>query len=173
MNRSCSSIAPLLEKYFDREVTDQEKVEMENHLRTCGACRDLLKDMDSLRTLIKAPVDEAEEKERYNWVWLKIEKGIRTREEQTGWNLLKHWLERVLFLPGKVWVPAAAAATLVLFLLVLPPYFSREAPSPTGATAVEYVESQTHNVMVYELEKANVTVIWLLENPEKEETTAS
>jgi hypothetical protein len=37
-------------------------------------------------------------------------------------------------------------------------------PSPS---VVEYIESQTHNVMIYESEKAKVTVIWLFEGPEE------
>jgi hypothetical protein len=39
-------------------------------------------------------------------------------------------------------------------------------------SVVEYVESETYNVMVYELETPQVTVIWLFEGPEEESSTS-
>jgi hypothetical protein len=63
-------------------------------------------------------------------------------------------------------VPAAAA--IVILLLIITPYFYTKTPSSSDPSVVEYVESQTHNVMVYESEKGDVTVIWLLEGPGKE-----
>src|SRR4030065_1634841 len=57
MTDSCSSVSKLLEKYFDREVTDRERLLVEGNLQGCPACRDALTSMKGLRTFIKPPVE--------------------------------------------------------------------------------------------------------------------
>ena len=76
MKDSCSSVSVLLEKYFDREVTDAERSLVEGHVRDCSTCRDVLASMDGLRTLMKTSVEEAVRREDFPWVWEKIERGI-------------------------------------------------------------------------------------------------
>jgi anti-sigma-K factor RskA len=59
-----------------------------------------------------------------------------------------------------------AAAAIILIITI--PLLFKKTPSYPSPSVVEYVESQTHNVMVYESENTKVTVIWLFEEPEKE-----
>jgi predicted anti-sigma-YlaC factor YlaD len=40
MKDSCFVVSRLLEKYFDQEVTDKERLFVEGHLQDCPACRD-------------------------------------------------------------------------------------------------------------------------------------
>jgi len=169
MKNSCSSISKLLEKYFDREVTEKERVLVEGHLQDCLACRNALRSMEELRTLIKVPVEEAVQKEEFPWVWQKIEREIRLQKKLTWWQTLRSWIDVSPLLKRKVWIPAAA--TLVVLLLISAQIIFQKTPSYPDASVVEYVESQTDNVMVYQLEKPKVTVIWLFEGPEKEQTT--
>ena len=169
MKDSCSSVSRLVEKYFDGEVTDKEKLLVEGHLQDCSACQDALKSMEGLRTLIKTPVEEAAEKEDLPWVWQKIEREIRSQEKLTWWQTLRSWLGVSPFLRKKVWVPAVA--TLVVLLFITGQIIFRKTPSYPGPSVVEYLQSKDYNVMVYESDKPNVTVIWLLEEPEKEHTT--
>jgi anti-sigma factor RsiW len=169
VNASCPS--ELLGKYFDREVTEDERTIVEGHLARCQACRDTLQAMDGLRHLVKDPVDRMEQKESFHWVWQRIEREVQ-REEKPAWKeFLGRWLDVSQALRKRVWVPAAAVAAAVFF--VVTPYFFKSAPSSTDLSVVEYVESQSYNVMVYELEKGNMTVIWLLEGSEREETSKS
>ena len=169
MKNSCSSISKLLEKYFDREVTEKERVLVEGHLQDCLACRNALRSMEELRTLIKVPVEEAVQKEEFPWVWQKIEREIRLQKKLTWWQTLRSWIDVSPLLKRKVWIPAAA--TLVVLLLISAQIIFQKTPSYPDASVVEYVESQTDNVMVYQLEKPKVTVIWLFEGPEKEHST--
>jgi anti-sigma factor RsiW len=171
MKESCSSISKLLEKYFDQEVTVEERSVVESHLQDCSSCQDSLKAMEGLRHLIKAPVDEAYRKEDFYWVWQKIEREIRQEKRPSWEESLREWLNGIPLFRKRVWIPAVAA--IAIFLMVFTPYFYKMAPSSSQASVVEYVESQTHNVMVYELEKNNVTVIWLIEDSEKEDITTS
>lgn len=166
MKAPCPRISELLERYFDQELADEERALVENHLQDCPSCREELKAMEGLRRLMKTPVDEADSKENFYWVWQKIEREIQ-QEEKLGWKeSIKRWFNLTPLLRKRVWVPAAAA--MAILLLIITPYFYKKTPSSSETSVVEYVESPTHNVMVYELEKGDVTVIWLLEGPGKE-----
>jgi hypothetical protein len=166
MKDSCFSISTFLEKYFDQEVTDKEKLFVEGHLQDCPTCRDVLRSMEELRTLIKVPVEEAAQKEDFPWVWQKIEREIRLQKKLTGWQSLRSWLDVSPLFKKKVWIPAAA--TLMVLLFITGQIIFRKTPSYPDASVVEYLESSTYNVMVYQLEEPKVTVIWLFEGPEKE-----
>jgi anti-sigma factor RsiW len=169
MNKSCSSVSTVLEKYFDQEVTDEEKFLVEGHLQDCPACRDALKSMEELRTLMKVPVEEAVQKEDFPWVWQKIEREIRLQEKRTWWQSLRSWLDVTPLFRRKVWIPAVATAAVLLFFSTQ--IIFKKTPSYPDGSVVEYVQSQTDNVMVYQLEDPKVTVIWLFESPEEERTT--
>jgi hypothetical protein len=170
MKRECSSISRLLEKYFDQEVTPEERSLVEDHLPDCSACRMALDSMQNLRILIKNPVEEAVGKENFPWVWEKIEKGIQRKERLGLWDFLKSWLDVTPLLKRKILIPAVAAA--VILILITAPLLYKKISSYPVQSVVEYVESETYNVMVYELETPQVTVIWLFEGPEEELSTS-
>ena len=159
-----------MEKYFDGEVTDKEKLLVESHLQKCPACQDALKSMEGLRTLIKVPVEDAVQKEDFPWVWQKIEREIRSQEKRTWRQTLRSWLDVSPLLRKKVWVPALA--TLVVLLFVTGQMIFRKIPSYPDSSVVEYVESETNDVMIYNLEKAKVTVIWVFDEPAKDQSTS-
>jgi hypothetical protein len=166
MKDSCSLVSKLLEKYFDQEVTDKERFLIEGHLQDCSACRDALKSMEELRALIEVPVEEALQKEDFPWVWQKIEKEIRLQKKLTWWQSLRSWLDVSPLFRRRVWIPAAA--TIVVLLFITAQIITKKTPSYPAASVVEYLESPTYNVMVYQLEEPKGTVIWLLEGPEVE-----
>ncbi len=170
MKDSCSSVSKLLEKYFDQEVTDKERVLVEGHLHNCPACRDALKSLEELSTFIKVPVEEAAQKEDFPWVWQKIEREIRLQKKLTWWQSLRSFIQVSPFFKRKVWIPAVA--TVVVLLFVTAQIIFEKTPSYPDASVVEYVESQTDNVMVYQLEKPKVTVIWVFDEPAKDQTTS-
>ncbi len=169
MKNSCSSVSTVLEKYFDQAVSDKERFLVEEHLQDCPACRDALKSMEELRTLMKGPVEEAIRKEDFPWVWQKIEREIRLQKKRTWWQSLRSWLDGTPLLRKKVWIPAMATAVVLLFLMTQTIF--EKTPSYPDVSVVEYVESQSDNVMVYQLEEPKITVIWLFEGPEEERTT--
>jgi len=170
MKRECSSVSKLLDKYFDQEVTPEERFLVEGHLPDCPACRMALESMQNLRILIKSPVEEAAEKENFSWVWERIERGTQRKERPGLWDFLKSWLDVTPFLKRKVLIPAVATA--VLLILITAPFLYEKIASYPVLSVVEYVESETYNVMVYELETPQVTVIWLFEGPEEESSTS-
>ncbi len=170
MENSCSSISKLLEKYFDLEVTDKERNLVEGHLHGCPACRDALKSLEELSTYIRVPVEEAVQKEDFPWVWQKIEREIRLQKKLTWWQSLRAWIDVSPLFRRKVWIPAMA--TVVVLLFITAQIIFRATPSYPDASVVEYVESPTDNVMVYQLEKPKVTVIWVFDEPAKDQTAS-
>jgi hypothetical protein len=165
MKNYCSSISKLLEKYFDREVTEEERSLVQGHLQDCPACRDALHSMERFRNLIKSPLEETMEREDFPWVWQKIERGIQLEERPTVWESLRSLLDITPHLKKRVLIPAVAA--LIVILITAPLLFKNTTSYPSPSV-VEYVESPTFNVMVYESENSKMTVIWLFEGPEEE-----
>jgi len=171
MKDSCSSVSELLEKYFDQEVTDRERLLVEGHLQGCPICRDALTSMEGLRTLIKVPIEEATQQEDFPWVWQKIERGIRLQEKVSWWQSLRSWIHLSPLLKKKTWIPAVAI--IVVLLLITTQVILKKTPSYSDASVVEYIESETHNIMVYESEKAKMTVIWLFDEEDEEDQELS
>jgi anti-sigma factor RsiW len=166
MKKECSSVSKLLDKYFDRELTLAERSLVEGHLPDCPACRRALESMETLRNLIRRPVEEAVKKETFPWVWEKIERGIQQKEGPGFWESLRDWLNFPSLLKRKIWIPAAATA--VILILVMAPLLFKKTSSYPVPSVVEYVESETYNVMIYQPENQEVTVIWLFNGPEEE-----
>ena len=167
MKDSCPFASKLLGKYFDGEATSEEKDRIEAHLHGCPSCRRDLHAMGRLRAAVEAPVEEALQKEEFQWVWQKIERKIRLEERPTWQERVRGWLEAFRLPQKRVLLPAAAA---VVLLLIAGQVLFPKTPSYPGRSVVEYVESQTGTVMVYQPEKADFTLIWLFEDPEEETT---
>ena len=166
MTDSCSSVSKLLEKYFDREVTERERLLVEGHLQSCPACRDALTSMERLRTLIKTPVEEATQQEDFPWLWQKIEREIRLQEKVSWWQSLRSWMDLSPLFKKKVWIPAVA--TVIVLLFISTQVIFKKIPSYSDASVIEYIESESHNIMVYESEKAKMTMIWLFDEEDQE-----
>ena len=164
MKNSCSSISQLLERYFDRQATDEERSLVERHLPGCPTCHERLRLLEGLREAIRTPVDEALKEETFPWVWEKIERGIRLGKKPSWQESVRSWLDLSPLFRKKVWIPAVATA--IVLALVASPLLFKKTPSYSERSGVEYVESGVYNVMVYESEKAKVTVIWLFEEEE-------
>jgi hypothetical protein len=170
MKALCPSESDLLERFFDREVTEHEDSLVRDHLSECVLCREKLSSMGEVRDFLKAPVEEAVGREDFPWVWQNIERGIRLQQR-------RGWLESLRssgvfspFLRKKIWVPAMAALAVLVFFAGS--FVLEKSPTYPDSPVVEYVESATHNVMIYQMEKAKMTVIWLFEEPETESSAS-
>jgi anti-sigma factor RsiW len=167
MKRLCNSVSELLEKYVDQEVTEQEKTLLETHLLDCSSCRDDLKSLKELSNVMKISLGEMAREEDFDRVWAKIKRGVRSEERRPWWEIFRFWLGLPVLLQKRVWIPAVAAILVLIFVTV--PLLMKKSPSLPVDFGVEYVESKTNNVMVYEV-GPTATVIWLFEGDEEEAT---
>lgn len=155
----------LLERYFDEEVSPEERTLVENHLTGCSNCQERLKFMRALREALKEPVEMALEKETFPWIWEKIEREIQKEPESSWWEMIRLRLNTLPIFQKRVWIPALA--TLMVLLLVSTQILFKKIPSYSEGTVVKYIESSS-DVMIYQLEKPKVTIIWLFEESENE-----
>jgi len=169
MKHLCSSVSELLEKYVDQEVTDQENTLVETHLLDCSSCRDDLKSLEELSNVMKVPLGEMGREEDFDRAWLKIKRGIRSEEKRSWREIFRFGLGLPVLHQKRVWIPAVAAILVLIFVTV--PLLMKKSPSLPVDFGVEYVESKTNNVMVYEV-GPTVTVIWLFEGTEEEATSS-
>jgi len=165
MKNPCLS-QKLLERYFDQEASPEERTLVENHLIGCSSCQRRLKSMETLREAIKKPIEKALEKETFPWVWERIEREIQKEYKASWWESFRSWLDLTPMLKRKVWVPVLA--TLIILVGVTSQIFFKKIPSYSEISVVKYVESYDNDIMLYQLEKQKVTVIWVFEKPEME-----
>jgi len=92
MKNSCSSISELLERYFDQEVTSEERSHVEGHLADCRTCRAALTAMEGLKYLIKAPVREADQKES-SLGMAKDRKENQLKEKPSWRETVRRWID--------------------------------------------------------------------------------
>lgn len=170
MKNPCSSVSNLLEKYFDREATERERSMVEGHLPDCPACQDTLKRMERVRDLINVPLEGAAQEDEFEQVWHRIQRKIQLNEEPPWREFLRRWLDFSRLFQKRVLIPAAATVAILIF--VSTSLLLKKTPFYPDLSVVEYVESQDYNVMVYESEKPQVTVIWLFEEPEQGESSS-
>jgi hypothetical protein len=121
--------------------------------------------MEGLSALIKVPVEEATQQEDFPWVWQKIEREIRLQEKISWWQSFRSWLVPSPLFKKKIWIPALATA--LVFLFITTQVIFKKSPSYSEASVVEYIESETHSIMVYESEKSKMTVIWLFDEEDQ------
>lgn len=170
MRKNCSSVSKLIDKYFDQEISQRDQEVVEKHLKECPVCLERLKFMGEVKVALQRPVMEATEKETFPWIWEKIEREIRFTPRWSLWGSITRGLGIPPLIRKKIWIPATAVA--ILFLLLFFPSLFKKKSSHFPLPVVEYVESKTNNVMIYELENTKVTVIWLFEESEIDSSTS-
>ncbi len=165
MRDPCPPILELLEKYGDREATEAERSAVDAHLLTCPSCHAAWKRTERLKGLMKVSAEEPPGEGEFERAWRRIHQGITAEKRPSLREYLRSWFDLSPLFRKRILIPAAGVA---LALVLASTLLLKKIPSYPEPPVVEYVESQTCDVMVYEPEKTKVTVIWLFEAPEKE-----
>jgi anti-sigma factor RsiW len=130
---TCSELRTLLHGYMDGELDLVRHVEIEDHLRTCGACSQIYQAQLALRSALKSD-------ELYFRAPAGLERKVRMAAQRPE---RKSWLPR-LQLPG--WIGAAvAAAAVVALAFFVSPMLSR--PSQTERIAQDVVSAHIRSLM--------------------------
>ncbi|HPQ65594.1 MAG TPA: zf-HC2 domain-containing protein [bacterium] len=139
----------LIDLYLDGELDPGARGEVEEHLRGCARCRDLLaarkRQADAYRGLIAAAVEAAEEDA--DSVWDAVAEAIcRPRRI------------RIIRLRVAAWAGAAAAAAAAAVLLLHP----GAGTPPASSSKILSLNSPGHDITIYQ-PQTGFTVVWLQE----------
>jgi anti-sigma factor RsiW len=130
---SCSEFPTLLHPYLDGELDLVRQVEIEDHLRTCGACSRIHQAQLALRAALKSD-------ELYFRAPAHLEWKVRMATQPAEW---KSWLPRPRM---PAWIGAAiAAAAVVALAMIVSPMLSR--PSRTERIAQDVVSAHIRSLM--------------------------
>jgi anti-sigma factor RsiW len=130
---TCSEFPTLLHGYMDGELDLVRNVEIEEHLRTCGACSQVYQAQLALRSALQSD-------ELYFRTPVGLERKVRMATERPE---RKSWLPR-LQMPGWIGATLAAAAVVALAFFVLPIF---ERPSQTDRIAQDVVSAHIRSLM--------------------------
>ncbi|MBI4684137.1 MAG: DUF2275 domain-containing protein [Nitrospirae bacterium] len=100
----CKDIQEKLSAYIEEILSSEEKMRVDEHLKSCNACRMNLADLKKTIEFVK----ELDEVESPSWLTQKVMAKIRAEAEQ------KESIWKRLFSPLSVKLPIGAAATILL-----------------------------------------------------------
>lgn len=159
---NCKRAHRLLDRYLDGELAHKAALQVEEHVKGCTQCGNYLKSARSIGQAIKASalVTRAETA-LSDRAWAHVKAGIESRERLSPGSRLLAWWRWLTFYPRPVWASAFAAAALVVALVTT--NTARHQSTKLAHPVVEYVESQSSQVMVFMPEQSPITVIWFFE----------
>jgi hypothetical protein len=127
----------LLSGLIDGDLSDEERGRAEEHLRSCGSCRNAFADLKKSDDLVKR-LEDVEPPP-----WLKTRVMARVREEAQG----RQSVLRKLFFPLHIKVPIQALATVLIAVVAWNVYrtgetdFRQAAPPPVAVQESRKVEA--------------------------------
>jgi anti-sigma factor RsiW len=154
MKIQCETFGPRLSAYLDGELADKERQEVQEHLKTCEKCQQLVREMKETAGILKdMRTQSAESQVDLTGVWEEIE--ARVDFGPTIWQRMRKRVWKPV-----VWVPAVVAAASVALLVLIRPVPQEQVPMELSR--VESVYSQTGSVMVLQTATRGQPLIWIL-----------
>jgi len=98
MKNECQATQLLLERYLDRELTEQESAAVESHLNRCPDCQNQLSIYQKTGALLKTSLGRSVDGISLERLWPRIEQAIRNRPQPavTGRIFSSRYLAPVL-----------------------------------------------------------------------------
>ena len=143
----------LIDRFFDRELGQDEYNRVRKHLKDCPSCQEMLQDKQAISTLFRASLDK------------EISCAGLDRLEERVLDLVRQkkvpWWRRFAeqFALRRLLIPATAVALVGLFLIIERGPLSVSDPS----AIVKSFSGETLSVMIIEAPKSRQTIIWYKE----------
>jgi predicted anti-sigma-YlaC factor YlaD len=146
--------------YFDGEISDERKNDVQEHLKTCSECARYIERLRALESLRKNSVQEEVSQEQWDSCWQEI-------KQETTRRILKrrhvHFIRNLAIL-------GAIAATVLIALTVWAVFKYEPSLQCTGVAEIGGVEildyGAEYTPMVMETE--NATIIMVIDSGEEE-----
>lgn len=150
---SCDST--MLSRFFDRELGPDEHGRIDKHLRYCPSCQKVLKENQSISTLLKAGLEKELSRADMEDVEARVFDLIQSKG--APW-----WMKlRALFVSKKFYVPAVAVATVLILLLSV---VRRPAPESGPSAIIKSFTGEISSVMILQTPESQQTILWFNEN---------
>jgi anti-sigma factor RsiW len=146
----------LISRYYDGELGQAERSQVENHILVCASCKKILEDLKAISS-------------QYGAHLARQSVGVETRETE------EHVLDRLrraeapwwakmkdTFLSKKILVSATATACVALLLIAV-----LRVPVPDSPSAiVTSVSGDVSSIIILEAPETRQTILWFNERPE-------
>jgi len=143
----------LIDRFFDRELGQDEYHRIGKHLEDCPTCQKMLRDNQAISTLFRASLDR------------EISRAGLDRLEESVLDLVRQkkapWWKRFAeqFVLKRPLIPATAVALVALFFIIERGPVRGSDPS----AIVKSFSGETSSVMIIEAPKSRQTIIWYKE----------
>ncbi|MDP8248981.1 MAG: hypothetical protein P9M00_12635 [Candidatus Tritonobacter lacicola] len=165
MTKTCKRINSLLFSYAAGELSVEESGSVAAHVRECCLCARRLEACARLREGFSLLREREEPRDVWKGYWDEIEEAVQEhRSPWLGWRPV-----------------AATAAAAVLILLLTQPLWQWRRGSSKAPAEEAWVPKEEYcvvhraeagdpsaNLMIYKVDEARLTVIWLMESPGEE-----
>lgn len=144
----------LVSLYYDGELNAERADEVKAHIAVCPECAESLREMEVLSLRVNAHILDSEQTDLSahtvtNTIVARIRDTSRTRWERI----------RSALLSRKVWIPAAAFASLALVFATV-----FRSPAVSGPSAiVTSLSGDTSSVIIMEVPDSGHTIVWFTE----------
>jgi len=146
----------LISRYYDGELGQVERSQVENHILVCASCKKILEDLKAISS-------------QYGAHLARQSVGVDTREtEEHVLDRLQRaeapWWAKVkdTFLSKKILVSATATACVALLLITV-----LRVPVPDSPSAiVTSVSGDVSSIIILEAPETRQTILWFNERPE-------
>ncbi|MBW1896198.1 MAG: zf-HC2 domain-containing protein [Deltaproteobacteria bacterium] len=143
----------LLDRFVDQEVGPEEQAQISEHLGQCPSCQKALQDLRAISTLFKTSMERGILYGRLE----DLEEQVMTRIHGTR---VSWWLRlKELLFSKKLYIPAAAAAAVALFVYLTMP----SAPVRGPSAIINSFTGEITSVMIIETPRSRQTILWFHE----------
>lgn len=105
----CQKIRKKLPAYLVGQTVEKDKETISRHLETCQSCRQEVKELSSLSSLLK---QEKESVQTSPYFWNKLEQAIIQAEiNEKPLDIIRGWMNRTL-------IPASATAVIIIGIFI-------------------------------------------------------
>jgi anti-sigma factor RsiW len=166
MKKDCQKALPLVERYFDGELSSRQVAFVEDHLVECTECADELEALQEMRGVIQTSMREAASKADFAQIWRAVEPQLEGPKPSL-WERFSVAVREYLSVYKPVWATAGAAALVAVVVAI--PLMARDTssvipPTQSNECIIESIESSGGTAMVYELDQDQTKVIWMFED---------
>jgi anti-sigma factor RsiW len=159
----CKQARRFLDRFVDGELADELASRVGQHASSCPDCGGYVESTRSISQAIKtAGMAVRSQASLSEQEWGRLKEALTKKKRIFAENPFMNLWRWLTFYPRPVWVSAFAAAALIVALTTINMLHYGEAS--LSHPVVEYVESESSQVMVIMPEQSPVTVIWLFEN---------